>query len=732
LESWRRREDDHLHNGNWGADRAGLGNLQSQGGASGSPMGVSSGSHAAENVTDAWEDAWSYGALSVLRFQAKRNTWLGGESRRLRRRVLVLRHGSRPGNLADPSLDASGRQQAEQVAAYFSLLKAGGDCDKAATAPITAIFCSPFRRALETAAPVARALGLRICVEWGFSELLGHGWLQKENPMPALRARDPESLPGYQQVDQAYETAVMPSYPDVVGRMRPGNEAQRRTALERHRKAVEAALSKSVDGSVLIVGHAATHDFVAAALCPEQHLVKHHTPYCAPHCGITEIVAQDLGLWHLAVFGGLPWEQDNQASTEKRVGVPPARLGRLLELGRPRRFAPLPRQQQQQQQQPHHHQGQLRQQQHQQEQRQQQQQLKLQQQQQQHRRRWEQQQQQREHEEEHQQQQQQPQQQQNQPLPQHEEHKQQEHHVAVQQHQQQQPQQQQQQQQQQWQQQQQQQQQQRPQQQQQQQEKQQQQQQQDQQQQQQEQQLDQQYHQQQKQQQQQQQQQQEQQLQEEGEQRHDQPQRLNERLPQQSYFEEFLPPTQAQARPQSQQQQQQPQQQQQEEEQQQQHEQPQQLCERSPLQAYMEEVLGMQLDSHPSMAAKQPASLHALLEPETQQPLQAQSPPQSQPHQQPQPQLQPKLQQNVSWNVDDKGETKSIWVVTGGSGKGGIMVRRGQGLNTTVLPRLGTGSRVQEIEILKGRLHFKKLDGEGPDFGWVSLTLGGSKLLVRA
>ena len=86
-----------------------------------------------------------------------------------RRRLLVLRHGSRPDRGVDPPLDALGRQEAAQAAMYLAREAAMRTKD---TMPIVAIYCSPFRRALETAVPVARALKLPICVEWGSCELL--------------------------------------------------------------------------------------------------------------------------------------------------------------------------------------------------------------------------------------------------------------------------------------------------------------------------------------------------------------------------------------------------------------------------------------------------------------------------------------------------------------------------------------------------------------------------------
>merc|ERR1712060_1433 len=98
----------------------------------------------------------------------------------------------------------------------------------------------------------------------------------------------------------------MPTYPDTVRAMIPGDEARREKTLLRHRAALDAVLHSANGASVLIVGHGATHDFVAAALCPEEHLMKHHTPYTVEHCSITEIMKQG-DRWKLVGFGSLPW-----------------------------------------------------------------------------------------------------------------------------------------------------------------------------------------------------------------------------------------------------------------------------------------------------------------------------------------------------------------------------------------------------------------------------------------
>ncbi|CAJ1356702.1 unnamed protein product [Effrenium voratum] len=73
-----------------------------------------------------------------------------------------------------------------------------------------------------------------------------------------------------------------------------------------------------------------------------------------------------------------------------------------------------------------------------------------------------------------------------------------------------------------------------------------------------------------------------------------------------------------------------------------------------------------------------------------------------------------------------------IWVVTGGAGKGGIIVREGEELSSDILDRLEYGAVVQEELLVHGRLKFRKLYGEGPERGWISTRLHGKDLAVPA
>ncbi|CAE7553261.1 unnamed protein product [Symbiodinium necroappetens] len=72
------------------------------------------------------------------------------------------------------------------------------------------------------------------------------------------------------------------------------------------------------------------------------------------------------------------------------------------------------------------------------------------------------------------------------------------------------------------------------------------------------------------------------------------------------------------------------------------------------------------------------------------------------------------------------------WEVVGGGDKGGILVRSGQATSSDQLSeRLSTGARVEELELVGERLHYKLVSGAGPAEGWVSLSLKDKRLLQR-
>lgn len=73
-------------------------------------------------------------------------------------------------------------------------------------------------------------------------------------------------------------------------------------------------------------------------------------------------------------------------------------------------------------------------------------------------------------------------------------------------------------------------------------------------------------------------------------------------------------------------------------------------------------------------------------------------------------------------------------IVTGGVGKGGILVRKGEDFRSPpASSKLATGSLVRAVqETETGRLLYELLSGSGPRLGWVSIRVGDKDLLSPA
>jgi probable phosphomutase (TIGR03848 family) len=98
--------------------------------------------------------------------------------------ALLVRHGRTPttgsvlpGRAPGLHLSEDGRRQAERAAAAVATLKK----------PPVAVYASPLERAVETARPIARALGVRVRVERGLNECDTGAWTGSK--LSALRRR---------------------------------------------------------------------------------------------------------------------------------------------------------------------------------------------------------------------------------------------------------------------------------------------------------------------------------------------------------------------------------------------------------------------------------------------------------------------------------------------------------------------------------------------------------------
>jgi broad specificity phosphatase PhoE len=144
-------------------------------------------------------------------------------------------HAARPD---DPPLSTAGRREAEALA------------ERLAGEGIAHLFCSPFLRCVETAAPIAGRLDLPIALEEGLSEWLNPAWFPappQTAPIAELAARVPAVDPrhasrGRARYGESGEEALL----------RAGDTARR--------------LVEDFGGDLLLVGHGASVIGAAAGL----------------------------------------------------------------------------------------------------------------------------------------------------------------------------------------------------------------------------------------------------------------------------------------------------------------------------------------------------------------------------------------------------------------------------------------------------------------------------------
>merc|ERR1712159_788464 len=88
----------------------------------------------------------------------------------------------------------------------------------------------------------------------------------------------------------------------------------------------------------------------------------------------------------------------------------------------------------------------------------------------------------------------------------------------------------------------------------------------------------------------------------------------------------------------------------------------------------------------------------------------------------------------IKLDLDDCNQKGSPWIVVGGDveGKKGLIVRRGESLDSPAYPyKLAPGAKIIAEAPVKGkRLHYMKVDGDGPEIGWISIVMNG-KILCK-
>ncbi len=155
----------------------------------------------------------------------------------------------------DTPLSEEGRQQARETGEFLR--------DKS----VEVIYCSPFLRAVETAAGVAGVLNIPIRIEHGLCEILKAAWF----PAPPDHIA-PETLHRrFPHIDLNYKSRVSPGYPEEEGSGAMGARCER---------VVEAMLADNWK-TALWVGHGASVGGIGWALN------GHVNDVCFKLCGLT-------------------------------------------------------------------------------------------------------------------------------------------------------------------------------------------------------------------------------------------------------------------------------------------------------------------------------------------------------------------------------------------------------------------------------------------------------------
>ena len=203
--------------------------------------------------------------------------------------LYLVRHGQSEGNLArpdaphDPPLTPVGHAQAARVAAALTSL------------PIAAVYASPVTRALQTAAPIGRALDLPVRVWPCLSETARGDWNAPENPVPPFRKSGlflrevREQFPGTEFSGDIDDDA--PWWESLAGERRAGAYARAARALAMLAAAHPAGFGKTglpgIEESLIAITHGAFGSvLISAALNTPPTDYNRYSQY---NCGISLI-----------------------------------------------------------------------------------------------------------------------------------------------------------------------------------------------------------------------------------------------------------------------------------------------------------------------------------------------------------------------------------------------------------------------------------------------------------
>lgn len=154
------------------------------------------------------------------------------------RTIWLVRHGNRK-DFVEPEWVASAARPHDPPLSADGVTQAQDVGKRLAGEGLAHIFCSPFLRAVETAAQIARAVGLPVKVEHGLAEMMLLKWFPTQHDFLLL----PDLASQFPLVDPAYQSGHKPVFPETP---EAATDRAVQTAID---------LVTRFDGNLLLVGH---------------------------------------------------------------------------------------------------------------------------------------------------------------------------------------------------------------------------------------------------------------------------------------------------------------------------------------------------------------------------------------------------------------------------------------------------------------------------------------------
>lgn len=191
--------------------------------------------------------------------------------------IFLVRHGHKR-ILDDPDWVKTAKRPDDTPLSQRGIKQAEETAELLAKEKIDVIFSSPFHRALETAAIIAKRLNKKVNIELGFSEWLNPSWFKA---FPDLMSIE-EAGEVFPVVNKDYTSFTKPQYPETDERIH---------VYERVKNTL-AKIHEHYSGSILIVGHGASVYQSARVLMDPPEGVR------VEMCSVNKFVLKN-GVWTL-------------------------------------------------------------------------------------------------------------------------------------------------------------------------------------------------------------------------------------------------------------------------------------------------------------------------------------------------------------------------------------------------------------------------------------------------